>query len=209
MTGSLARRAAATIRQRAWVVLLLIGGAIGVLALVAASLAGLAANPGSRGVSRVEVQLPGIGARCKLSSCPLVFTRSVLVRTPSDVDSVDVVVTVTAVYSVTRGDSAWTAVGHRDPDAPPPPCPPPQPGPQPLWVCGSPMPMTPDAYPIDTPRGEQRPTTLTWFTRDLPAAGRSYAFSFGVSPHDANGDHRSSVVAQRVVLVAETWSAGD
>lgn len=208
MMGSLARRAAATIRRRATVALLLIGATVGVLALVAASLAGLAGNPGSKGVSRIELRYPKIGATCNLRSCSLAFGRSVLVKTPSDVDSVDVVFTATIAYTVSRGDSAWVALGFQDPLAPPPPCPPPA-GAQALWVCGGPRPVAPGAFPIGGAGDKQTSTTLTWFKRDLPAAGRNYEFSFGVSPRDADRDQRSSVVASPVVVVAETWTAGE
>jgi hypothetical protein len=205
MTG-LARSAAATIRRRASLALLLTGGTIGVLALVAASRGGLAANAGSKGVSRVEVRLENSGGRCNFDWCAIGVGQPVTVTTPSDVDSVDIVVTVTAAYSISRGDSAWTAVGYRDPVAPPPPCPPPQPDQPPRPPCGGPTSL--GSYPMASP-GRQTSTTLTWFKRDLPAAGRSYAFSFGVSPRDVDGNHRSSVVAKRVVFVTETWSAGD
>jgi hypothetical protein len=163
--------------------------AVVALVLVATAAVGVTAavtrTPDSTGVSRVErVSSQSWGGNCGSDFCgisdlPIPYT------TPQASEAVDVTVTITLTYRTTRGASA--SAGLVLDDGTPP------------YERMRPR----DSYPL-RPSGAPTSTTLTWFRRDVPAAGQSYTFHFSASPGGPG-----SVAGSKLAIVIESWTAGD
>jgi hypothetical protein len=145
-------------------------------------------TPDSTGVSRLErVISQSWGGNCGSDFCgiadvPIPYT------TPQAPEAVDVTATITLTYRTSRGDSASADLVLDD---------------------GTPpyermRPRNP--YPL-RPSVRATSTTLTWFRRDVPAAGQSYTFHFTASP--SGGSPPSSVSGSKLTIVIESWTAGD
>jgi hypothetical protein len=144
-------------------------------------------TPDSTGVSRVErVTSESWGGSCDFDACGIVDVP-IPYTTPEAPEAVDVTVTLTLTYRTTRGDSAHAGLSLDDGTPPYEPMRP-----------RSSYPLRPSIVPTST--------TLTWFRRDVPAAGKMYTFHFSAAP--AFGGH-SSVVGTKLAIVIESWTAGD
>lgn len=175
--------------RRIVVALALFGVAVGVpFAVWAAG----ESNPGSSGVSRIERTFAAKDWRCNIDPCS---GYRFGLTTPTDVSTVDVVVTVTLAYRLGRGESARVTFGYATGPPPPIPC------------CGD-EPTTafrPGAYPLASAGGRTTTTTLTWIKRDLPAAGEAYRLYFHLDPRvDAK-----IALTRKATVVVEAWTAGN
>jgi hypothetical protein len=158
-----------------------------VLLVVAATAVGVTAavtrTADSTGVSRVErVMWVDWGAVCGSDFCGIVVT-SIPYTTPVAPQAVDITVTITLPYWTTRGDPA--SVGLR------------------IYDGTEGEAMRPGRYPL-RPTTTRTTTTLTWLKKDVPAAGKAYTFQFS-----AQGRLNSSVSGKRLIVVIESWTAGD
>lgn len=143
----------------------------------------------SSGISRIERLLPdaSTGGRCEFDSCGIGPPITLLYTTPASVEMVDVTVTITFRYRTSPGNPAFADLSVSDGT--------------------SQMEMKPrQSYPL-APAAQETTTTLTWFKRDLPAAGKEYSFELGVVPPFVQG--RSSASARNLTVVIESWTAGD
>ena len=144
--------------------------------------------PDDAALSRVERIYGVFGLGCIDNFCD---GPKFQVGTPPDVTAVDVVVTATISYRLAAGHHGFAILG-RVTDAPvaPPPTEPLQGG---KWA----LPST---------GGRKATTTLTWFVRNLPAEGATHHFILDFF----GGPPAAEWVAetQKVVVVAEVWSAG-
>jgi hypothetical protein len=177
------------IRRRIVIALALLVLAAGVpLAVWAGGLS----NPGSSGVSRIERTFGGRDWRCNIDGCS---GYRLVLTTPTDVPTVDVVVTVTLAYRLGSGESARATFGYATGLQPPIPC------------CGD-EPTTrlrPGAYRLASAGGRTTTTTLTWIQRDLPAAGQVYRLYFHLTPSiDAK-----AAFTPKAAVVVEAWTAGN
>ena len=169
--------------------------ALGTAAVPLAVMAQAPENKGSVGVSRVErafTLAPGWRSYCEGVDDGVCWNATpveVPVTTPADQASVDVTLTVTLDYVTTRHTAA-IAVARIEADTPPG------------------MRMGPGHFPL-APSPRSTTTTLTWVKRDLPAAGRTYAFKMSVLARWLAGDGNFSVRGRKITAVIETWSAGD
>jgi hypothetical protein len=171
-------------RKSVIAVLALIGVATAAVGVTAA----VTRTPDSTGVSRVErVSSQSWGGNCGSDFCGIVDVP-ILYTTPAAPEAVDVTVTITLTYRTSRGDSAHVGLSLDD-------------GTPPYET------MRPSAsYPL-RPSVAPTSTTLTWFRRDVPAAGQSYTFHFSAAP--AGSDGHASVSGSKLVVVIESWTAGD
>jgi hypothetical protein len=154
--------------------------------------AGGHSNPGSSGVSRIERTFGWKDWRCNIDGCP---GYRLELTTPSDVPTVDVVVTVTLSYRLGRGESARASFGYATGLQPPIPC------------CGDEptTPLRPGAYRLASADGRTTTTTLTWVQRDLPAAGEVYRLYLHLTP---SVDAKAAFTSKAAVVV-EAWTAGN
>jgi hypothetical protein len=127
------------------------------------------------------------GGSCDFDVCSIGPPIEIPYATPMSVDTVDVTVTITFQYRTSRGEQAFAGLSVNDGT--------------------SPVPMQPRQYYPLAPASAATTTTLTWFKKDLAAAGKAYTFSLGVVPPFVNG--RSFARAQRPTVVIESWTAGD
>jgi hypothetical protein len=169
-------------RRRTLVLALALLVAVGAAAGVTAA---VVRTSDSTGVSRVErVSSQSWGGSCGSDFCGIVDVP-IPYTTPQGPDAVDVTVTITLTYKTSRGDSAYASL--RLDDGTPP------------YETMRPI----DAYPL-RPSVARTSTTLTWFRRDVPAAGQSYTFHFDASPGGPG-----SVSGSKLAIVIESWTAGD
>jgi hypothetical protein len=184
-------------RRRILITLALLAFAVVVVPIVV--LAGGALNPGSSGVSRIERTFAGRVWDCPSSilsqhRCP---SYSMSHTTPTDVPTVDVVVTATITYRLGEGESVRATFGYAT-------------GPIPSLPCCSGLepttPFRPGDYPLATTRGRANTTTLTWIARNLPAAGETYRLYFQLVPP---GSGARRIVTRKATIVVEAWSAGN
>jgi hypothetical protein len=113
-------------------------------------------------------------------------------ETSPDVAAVDVVVTATISYRLADGHSGSASLGRVTDESVMPP------NTEPLWG---------GTWTLPSTGGRRATTTLTWFARDLPAAGKTHHFILefqGGSP--VAGDFVAET--RKAVVVAEVWSAG-
>jgi hypothetical protein len=157
---------------------------IGVATAAVGVTAAVTRTPDSTGVSRVErVSSQSWGGNCGSDFCgiadvPIPYT------TPAAPEAVDLTITITLTYRTSPGDSAYA--GLRLDDGTPP------------FETMRPI----DAYPL-RPSVAPTSTTLTWFKRDVPAAGQTYTFHFSASPGGR------FVAGSKLAIVIESWTAGD
>jgi hypothetical protein len=143
----------------------------------------------SSGTSRVERFLrdASTGGSCDFDACGILPPATVHYTTPTSVETVDVTVTITFQYRTSRGHPAFAGLSVNDGT--------------------SRMALKPRrSYPL-APAADETTTTLTWFEKDLPAAGKEYTFELGVAPPFVQG--RSFVSARKLTVVIESWTAGD
>jgi hypothetical protein len=145
-------------------------------------------TPDSTGVSRAErVINQSWGGKCGSDFCGIADV-AIPYTAPQAQESVDLTVTVTLTYRTSRGDSAYADLVLDD-------------GTPPYEK------MRPrNHYPL-RPSITPTSTTLTWFRRDVPAAGQSYTFHFTASP--GGGSPPASVSGSKLAIVIESWTAGD
>jgi hypothetical protein len=169
-----------------------IGAVVLLLALAAAVPLALPAQapPDEAAVSRVEHAYRALGWICSDPCADYVLRAD----TPSDVAEVNVVVTATVTYRLPSGVRAWATLG---------------------WAGGPeivhPEPTTrlrPGSYLLRSSGGRWQTTTLTWFTRGLPAAGTAYRFHLGFTVDAKYSYPPLRAGSQKAVMVAELWSAG-
>jgi hypothetical protein len=163
--------------------------AVVALVLVATAAVGVTAavtrTPDSTGASRVErVSSQSWGGNCGSDFCGII-DLPIPYTTPQSPEAVDVTVTITLTYRTTRGASAYAGLVLDDGTPP--------------YERMRPR----DSYPL-RPSGAPTSTTLTWFRRDVPAAGQSYTFHFSASPGGPG-----SVAGSKLAIVIESWTAGD
>jgi hypothetical protein len=142
----------------------------------------------SSGVSRVERAVRAAwGGSCDFDACGI-GDAEFSYTTPTSVETVDLTVTITLRYRTSRGDAAFAHLGISD-----------------GATTEGMRPTTP--YPL-APSVKATSTTLTWFKKDVPAAGAAYTFHFGAAPgFDPSGS--SSVSGRKFTVVIESWTAGD
>jgi hypothetical protein len=113
------------------------------------------------------------------------------VETPPDVTAVDIVVTATISYRLAAGHNGSAVLGRvtDDPVFPP-----------------NTEPLRGGTWALHSTGGRTATTTLTWFVRNLPAEGATHQFILDF----AGGSFSGAWVAraQKVVVIAEVWSAG-
>ena len=68
--------------------------------------------------------------------------------------------------------------------------------------------LRPGSYLLRSSGGRWQTTTLTWFTRGLPAAGTAYRFHLGFTVDAKYSYPPLRAGSQKAVMVAELWSAG-
>jgi hypothetical protein len=128
------------------------------------------------------------GASCGSDFCGIVVT-SIPYTTPVAPQAVDITVTITLPYRTTRGDPASVQLLIDD------------------GAEGEAM--RPGSFPL-RPTTTRTTTTLTWLKKDVPAAGKAYTFRLFAKPRRTVGDlGKSSVSGQRLIVVIESWTAGD
>jgi hypothetical protein len=170
-----------------------IGAVVLLLALAAAVPLALPAQapPDEAAVSRVEHAYRALSWSC------IDFCGDYLLRadTPSDVAEVNVVVTATVTYRLPSGVRAWATLGWAED------------GPEHVF----PEPTTrlrPGSYLLRSSGGRWQTTTLTWFTRGLPAGGTAYRFHLRFAKDAKYSYPPPRAGSQKAVMVAELWSAG-
>src|SRR4029078_9496055 len=109
--------------------------------------------------------------------------------TPTSAASVDLTLTITLDYKTTRRDSASAGISIDD-------------GTPPFEQ------MRPRDVRL-RPSTKRTTTTLTFLKNDLAAAGQAYTFRFGVAPRERSGNEHAAVFGARLVVVIESWTAGD
>jgi hypothetical protein len=113
------------------------------------------------------------------------------VETPADVTAVDIAVTATISYRLAAGHNGSAVLGRvtDDPVIPP-----------------NTEPLRGGRWALRSTGGRKATTTLTWFVRNLPAEGATHQFILDF----AGGSPAGAWVArtQKVVVIAEVWSAG-
>ena len=176
-----------------WKILVGLAAVAAVVALPLAVWAGSQSNPGSTGVSRIEKTFGSHDWRCNIDGCP---GYKVTVLTPNDVATVDVVVTVTLMYRLGRGEAARASFGYATGT------------PQMVPCCGGEpsTPFEPGSYRLASVDGRMTTTTLTWINRNLAAAGQGYRLYFHLSP---NRFFAKDAFTKKATVVVETWAAGD
>jgi len=166
--------------------------AIALIAVTATALGVTAAvtrTSESTGVSRVErVISGGWRSECESDSCGIQVTP-IPYTTPTSAASVDLTLTITLDYKTTRGDSASAGISIDD-------------GTPPFEQ------MRPRDVRL-RPSTKRATTTLTFLKNDLAAAGQAYTFRFGVAPRERSGNEHAAVFGARLVVVIESWTAGD
>jgi hypothetical protein len=114
------------------------------------------------------------------------------VETPADVAEVDVVVTATISYRLAAGHRGFVRLGRvlDNPVFPP-----------------NTETLRGGRWTLPSTGGHKATATLTWFARDLPAAGKTHHFilEFRVGSFLA-GDFVAET--RKAVVIAEVWSAG-
>lgn len=156
-------------------------------ALVAAAVVSRTAD--STGVSRVEsVVTTGWVSECESDSCGIQVTP-IEYTTPTTSQTVDVTVTITFDYRTSHGDAATAGMSLDD-------------GTPPYEF------FRPRSFPL-RPTTKRTTTTLTWFKKDVVAAGHAYTIRFGSAPHDLNGNDHAEVSGRKLTIVVESWTAGD
>jgi hypothetical protein len=143
----------------------------------------------SAGVSKVERFLRDAqtGGSCSFDACGIRPPAAIPYTTPTSVQAVDVTVTITFRYRTSRGHQAFAGLSVNE------------------GTSGTPM-QPRRNYPL-APAAKETTTTLTWFKKDLPAAGKEYTFELSAVPPFVQG--RSFVSARRLTVVIESWTAGD
>jgi hypothetical protein len=162
-------------------------------AVTAAVLAGVGIGQGptrSEGVSRVErsirFQKPWESS-CDGDACGIQILFRIPVTTPIDEPSVDLTLTVTLDYAISRGDAATAYATIDD---------------------GASLRLNPRGGFRLAPSNRRNSTTLTWQKRALEGAGHEYTFAMTVSPRDLNRNGSTRVRGRKLTVVVETWSAG-
>lgn len=114
------------------------------------------------------------------------------VDTPSDVAAVDVVVTATISYRLAAGHRGYATLGRVTGSG--------------VWPPNT-EPLRGGGWPLPSTRGRAATTTLTWFARNLHAAGETHVFilEFGPGSPVSGG---FTAETRKAVVVAEVWSAG-
>lgn len=175
-----------------WRILFGLAAVAAVVALPLAVWAGSQSNPGSTGVSRVEKTFGAHDWRCNIDGCP---GYKVTVLMPNDVSTVDVVVTMTLMYRLGRGESALASFGYATGT------------PQMVPCCGDEptTQFTPGVYRLASVDGQANTTTLTWIERNLAAGGEEYRMYFHLSP---GSFFPEAAFTRKATVVVETWAAG-
>ena len=113
-------------------------------------------------------------------------------ETPADVPAVDIVVPATISYRLAAGHRGYATLGRVVGEG--------------VWPPNT-KPLRGGVWTLPPTGGRNATTTLTWFARDLPAAGKTYAFILEFGPGSPlSGDFVAET--RKAVVVAEVWSAG-
>ncbi|HEX8100046.1 MAG TPA: hypothetical protein VF660_07590 [Actinomycetota bacterium] len=116
----------------------------------------------------------------------------VRVTTPSDVQKVDVVATLSLDYKTSSGDWGQVEAFFRD-----------------TAGAGDFVALNPGSFPVVSPSSDLfTSTTLVWTKRAVPAAGRKYEFQIRINPRDGDSDAEVTVQGTKLSFVLETWKAG-
>jgi hypothetical protein len=147
----------------------------------------------------MEKAFGGHDWRCNIDGCP---GYKVTLVTPTAVDTVDVVFSITLTYRLGAGESARASVGYAT-GTTPPGTPPPV-----IPCCGDEptTPLDPGPYRLASADGRATTTTLTWVARNLAAGGQQYRLYFHLDP---DATFSKAAYTKRAMAVVETWSAGD
>lgn len=150
-------------------------------------------SPGQgRALRRTEVTTVvkgGWTASCIGDACAeLSFVDGLVVRTPSAVSEVDVVLSATLDYRTSAGDSMAVEARYRAPGA-----------------SGQ---LRPGRFRLVSPSPDLLTTsTLTWAKRRLPGAGRRYTFEILLLPRPG-ADDEMEASGRKLTVVVEVWRAG-
>jgi hypothetical protein len=122
---------------------------------------------------------------CSGSTCVVPIIAQIEVATPTDADTVDLVLAATFDYRITAGDTALVSASLGRPG---------QPGVRPLL---------PGQLEIQSgnPK-ESDSTTLTWAIDGVAARGAHYFLRVDVAPYDASHNGSATVSGQKGLLVA-------
>jgi hypothetical protein len=113
------------------------------------------------------------------------------IETPPDVTAVDIVVTATISYRLAVGHNGTAVLGRVTSEMVAPP---------------NTEPLRGGVWALPSTGGRKATTTLTWFVRNLPAEGETHAFILDFTGGSFTGAWVAE--AQKVVVIAEVWSAG-
>jgi hypothetical protein len=115
--------------------------------------------------------------------------------TPASTPTVDVVVTISLDYGVSRGDFAEIGASYRPTDDP----------------GASFRPLSPGQLGrLSSARQRNRTTTsITWIAKGLAASGQSYQFQIGVAARDNDDDARAQATGKNFSVVVDMVSSED
>jgi hypothetical protein len=113
------------------------------------------------------------------------------VKTPPDVTAVDIAVTATISYRLAAGHHGSAVLGRVTDELVAPP---------------NTEPLRGGTWALPSTGGRKATTTLTWFVRNLPAEGATHRFILDFFGGSFTGAWVAR--AQKVVVIAEVWSAG-
>jgi hypothetical protein len=124
------------------------------------------------------------------SNVATLISRSL--KTPSSAEAVDVVVTVTLLYRVSKKDSVAVGATLR-----------------PGGGGGAGDRLNGGLFTLRSPSGRSTSTTLMWVGRDVPAGGKPYLFSLSAHALDGNDPGKGSLaMGRKLTYVVEMWPAG-
>ncbi len=128
---------------------------------------------------------------CSTSAgCEIVPIGSFTFSTPPGLAFVDVQVTATLNYKISKRDRADVTLTYTQ-----------SPAPGPLQT------MPPGTFRLASSGDDQTSsTTVTWAKGDLEANGQAYYFQVGASAHDLDSDQSATVSGSKVVLVVDMWT---
>jgi len=115
--------------------------------------------------------------------------------TPVSASTVDIVVTLSLDYGVSRGDFAEIGASYRPTDDP-----------EGSFRSLSPGPL---GRLSSVPQRNRTTTSITWIAKNLAASGQSYEFQIGVVARDNNDDARAQATGKNFSVVVDMLPSED
>lgn len=151
------------------------------------SVSGAADPEADRRYERTRSFSPAWDARCDSHGCEVPTLIQVPVSTPRGVAEVDVTATLTLDHRTSRSDWAFVEAAFKR-------------------TGGARTQMNPGEFAVISPR-RFGSTTLVWVKRNVPAAGRDYAFDVSVLPRRGDREPNVSVRGRWLSFVVDMAEA--